>query len=75
MNWSFVFLAQHEDPEVGSMLLESTIQNIEMKTWSEKFPECGNGKRRDKKVRVEATFAQLHAIPSPHNSGGIRPHC
>jgi hypothetical protein len=36
--------------EVGLMLQESTIQNIKMKTWSGKFPECGNGKRRGKKV-------------------------
>ena len=28
MNWSFVFLAQHEDPEVGSVLLESSIRKI-----------------------------------------------
>jgi hypothetical protein len=32
MNWSFDFLAQHEDAELGSMLQEFTICKAAMKT-------------------------------------------
>lgn len=69
MNWSFVFLAQHEDPEGGSVLLESSIDKIVLTTWSKKIPECRNGKSRAKKNASHATFAVIFA---PFTSRAIR---
>jgi hypothetical protein len=41
--------AATKDPEVGSVLLESSIGKIVLVTQSEKISECGNGKVRGPK--------------------------
>jgi hypothetical protein len=47
MNWSFVLLAQHEDPEVGSVL-QVTIQHI---CFEKKLKKIRNAEMR--KIAVE----------------------
>lgn len=44
MNWSFVFLAQHEDPEGGSVVPQLTIRKIDFEKDFEKIrnAEMGN---------------------------------
>jgi hypothetical protein len=49
MNWSFVFLEQREDPEVGSELLELSIDRTVDENTVRNFYECENGKVRAKK--------------------------
>jgi hypothetical protein len=51
MNWSFVFLAQREDPEVSSELLELSIDRTVTKTRSEIFTNVKMGKSAPRKMR------------------------
>jgi hypothetical protein len=51
MNWSFVFLAQREDPEVGSELLELSIDRTVTKTRSEIFTNVKMGKSAPRKTQ------------------------
>ena len=45
MNWSFVFLAQHEDPEVGSVLQQLIIRTFSSKKNFEKIRNAEMGIR------------------------------
>src|SRR5258708_155477 len=56
MNRSFVFLAQREDPEVGSELLELSIDRTVTKTRSESFTNVKTGKSATRKTRGRQPF-------------------
>jgi hypothetical protein len=56
MNWSFVFLAQHEDPEGGSSCAASYHLKNRLGKRFGKNPKCRNGKIREKKNVSCATF-------------------
>ena len=44
MNWSFVFVAQHEDPEVGSVSQQLTIRPFASESGVEKIRNVEMGK-------------------------------
>ena len=44
MNWSFVLLAQHEDPEVGSVLQQIIIRPLASEKRFEKIRNAEMGK-------------------------------
>lgn len=44
MNWSFVLLAQHEDPEVGSVLQQLIIRTFSSEEKFEKIRNAETGK-------------------------------
>jgi hypothetical protein len=50
-NLSFIFLVQHEDPEVGRELLELSIERTVTKTRSEIFTNVKTGKSATRKTR------------------------
>jgi len=67
MNWSFVFLAQREDPEVGSELLELSIDRTVTKTRSEIFTNVKMGKSAPRKTRSRQPlrrYAHGHRVRS-----------
>jgi hypothetical protein len=49
--------AATKDPEVGSVLLKSSIGEIVPITWSEKISECRNGKIRENNL-ISGTLSE-----------------
>src|SRR6266481_1937773 len=72
MNWSFVFLAQREDPEVCSELLELSIDRTVTKTRSEIFTNVKTGKSATRNTRGRQPlrrYAQRRRVHPPASSG------